>query len=520
MLICCAKANPATSAGQGILLGSEGRIAILPSWITPSRKVSGNRYFFNTFLGNFAMKNQLTHTFFTTMLTLSASAFFQVGMAANLVHSQITIDQSSIDWNDATARAKLLKRVPIWKKDEINKLFDAYSHPEQFKLPRLASISKFNIQFINAFWGPLDNPFVSTMRPAKAFVLLDHTANKSTSYFVAPVFKNASDKNYYVFDSKQSKPILLSDWVTGIQHEHGNSQHLRFNVCKAYGSIPEDSCEKSSYQDETQNTTLTQTSQIQIKSKLSAHREFNQDWKSKLNQYQLKSGSIYDSAVTWNDIAARNTLLNTVVSWPSLRAIKANFLKIRDIRYFTDTEVGHFTRRISWLYPDDGCWTRAAASIKDMFGPLNNINIAYARPSKVFAFGNLCANTSNSKAGAVAWWYHTAPIVKDAATNQTYVLDPSVSPKKVLTMEEWVEEISSHTGVCGQYVENARVDTISVCSNGYGNTPDDECESDYLNEVQTTLGQPSWQSAERERQLELGRDANAVLGDLPPWLNR
>jgi hypothetical protein len=216
----------------------------------------------------------------------------------------------------------------------------------------------------------------------------------------------------------------------------------------------------------------------------------------------------------WKDQEARQKLLGTVALWPNYQVIQANFEKLRDLRYFQDDEIANFPRRISWLFPDDGCWTRASAVIRDLFGPFNNLVNAYERPSKVFAFGNLCANTPNAPDGYVSWWYHTAPIVRDAETNQTYVLDPSMDPYHPMTMEKWAEAIASTSGRCSGSVSN--VDSFNIC-NGYGTAPYDACQSGYDNETSSMLMQREYQYYEKERQISLGRDPEKVLGDLPPW---
>lgn len=116
----------------------------------------------------------------------------------------------------------------------------------------------------------------------------------------------------------------------------------------------------------------------------------------------------------------------------------------------------------------------------------------------------------------MTWWYHTAPIIKDAETNQTYVLDPSINPYKPLAMEKWVEEITSQTGACAE--GNNYIKSFNIC-NGYGSGPYSSCQDSYQNETSAMMLQPTYRYYERERQVELGRNADAVLGDLPPWKN-
>lgn len=418
----------------------------------------------------------------------------------------------SIKWEDEARKATLLKQVPELPNQVINELFDSYRHPERFQLPRL-EWNKFRVQFLNAMWGPQSNPFNKYPRMVKAFVFLTN----SKDYFILPLVKNASDNKFYIFDLPIGEPQLLDNWIKQIQKQYG-ANNIRFNVCKGYANLPTDVCSAVSYQAETAyiyNNTK-ETNELNL---YSAHRESGEQWKTKINR-NMDEKSIYGMSVQWKDLGARKQLLNTVTTWPNYAIIKSNFEKMRNLRYFDDETLPGFLRRISWLYPDDGCWTRASAAIKDLFGPFNNTVNPYARPSKLFAFGNLCANTPNAPWGKVEWWYHTAPIVRDAETNQTYVLDPSVSPLEPIAVEKWMEAVASHTGAC-EAAFDPYVEKFNIC-NGYGASPQEKCNDPvapayYTNEVRHMLWQTSYRGYERQRQVDLGRDPNKVLGDNPPW---
>lgn len=456
------------------------------------------------------MINFLKMTFAIIPMIIAFGAF------ASTTTSKETIYDSRIQWENEIARNKLLETVPLW--DSVQPLFDAYLNPERYQLPRIEDHFKYNVQYINAFWGPTNNPFNKYMRPAKAFVFLDESSSHG-SFYMAPLVKSSVDENYYVFDKNQSQPTLLSDWIDHIRS--AQKTPIRFNICNGYGNLPTDSCDGKSYQDETAdiNDELT-NSDITLKIS-SAHRDIHEDWRVKIKTISKSTpDSIYSESISWDDIVARNALLTTVVTWPNYQVIKNNFEKMRDLRYFQEENNAHFLRRISWLLPDDGCWTRTSAVMKDLFGPFNNIVNAYSRPSKLFAFGNLCVNTPNSPTGSVSWWYHTVPIVRDAETNQSYVLDPAVNSFTPLTIEQWMAEISSKTGACA--FSDSKIETFNVC-NGYGAGPSDSCKDpnkvDYTTEVFAMQLQRPFRYFERERQVELGREADKVLGDQPPWLN-
>lgn len=442
------------------------------------------------------------------MFRLLFSLFFLCFSAHSF--AQDSILNTSIDWQDKEQRNKLLEKTPSWHEDVINNFFDAYKHLERFQLPHLSDPQKYNIQFINAFWGPLDNPFNKYARPIKVFVFFNH------GFYMALLIQNFNDKHFYVFDNQQTAPVLVEKWVADLQQKN-HSNVVKFNICNAYGNYPDDVCDKKSYQEEVNDAGYPK---INLNDKMiSARRNINEDWIRIARKSTQADTSIMETSISFRDKNAVETLLKTVAAWPNYTMIKNNFKKLRDLRYFSE-EKPDFLRRISWLYPDDGCFTRSSAAIRDLFGPFN-IEIFKTdqskRPSKVFAFGNLCANTTNNPEGFVTWWYHTAPIINDAETHVSYVLDPSINPYQPLTLEEWTTAIASHSQKCRVY--NPSIARLNIC-NGYGSTPGEICENTYSAETSMILEQPRYQFEERFRQEELQRDADAVLGDTPPWLNK
>ena len=456
--------------------------------------------------------NLLTLTLALTCL--SAASFSFSGEPAS---PGTSIEDRSINWENETDKATVLASAPAWKVGELKTVYEMYQH---HSLPA-NSANAYNTIFINAYWGPLNNPFVIIARPAKAFAFV--TTNNSNINVVAPLIHDTDSGNYYVFDKDQSQPVLLNDWIAGLRKIYGNRAAIRFNVCNGYGSNAKESCNTTSYQQEIADSIHQSdiTLRVAAVKNASAKRGEHEDWLNKVNT-MLKlnradtGDSIYHSSIDWNNSSAKTALLNTVVSWPDYQTIQSNFLKIRDMVYFQENRLPIFKRRISWLFPDDGCWTRASAVIKDLFGPLNNSINKFPRPSKVFAFGNLCANTPNAPGGKVSWWYHTAPIVRDAVTQETWVLDPSVNPLQPMTLNAWITAISSPIGKCAD--SSPSIAKINIC-NGYGSGPYESCKNTtYNSEADSVTMQPNYQTAERERQTLLGRDADKVLGDTPPWL--
>jgi hypothetical protein len=141
---------------------------------------------------------------FATLVTISQLAF------ANFAP---TIYDSSVNWDDMAARTTLLtnSKTPQWDNSAITTVYTAYVHPKQHQLPSNKDDQKYNTAFLDEYWGPLTNPFVKYARPAKIFVYFGQ--NEIVAAFMAPLVKNATDGNFYVFSRANKKPQLLDDWM-------------------------------------------------------------------------------------------------------------------------------------------------------------------------------------------------------------------------------------------------------------------------------------------------------------------
>lgn len=211
--------------------------------------------------------------------------------------------------------------------------------------------------------------------------------------------------------------------------------------------------------------------------------------------FYLHGQSAQDKAIPYK----RGAVLHST-PWASVEAMNQLFNDIRDVRFIEDEDVTGFLRRISWLYPDDGCFARAGLAVENLKSRWNA-----DFPKKVFVFGDLNVQTPNSPSGEVGWWYHVAPIVEVEGKN--YVLDPAINPAGPLLLEDWLATMSTD------------IETLQVAICGSGSyVPFSQCdvESDGVEEG-ARGDQPYYLSAERNRLMQLGRDANRELGDNPPW---
>jgi hypothetical protein len=172
--------------------------------------------------------------------------------------------------------------------------------------------------------------------------------------------------------------------------------------------------------------------------------------------------------------------------------------RLRDTRSWTWNEMQDFPRRLSWLYPEDGCYLRADLMVSKLK------EWGYTRPKQAFVLGDLSFESLYEK---VNWWYHVAPIVR--VGTQAYVIDPAIDYQRPLLLKDWVQRISEKTA-------NTQ---IAVCEAG-AISPDDPCNS----------VEPTWNSTEREMTLQaflgsewsgleavLGQSPSGILGDSPPW---
>jgi len=172
---------------------------------------------------------------------------------------------------------------------------------------------------------------------------------------------------------------------------------------------------------------------------------------------------------------------------------------VRDFRFFQTEQQPYFLRRISWQYPDDGCFTRAEMAINQLF------DHGFQGLKKIFVFGDLEAFSGNAPTGVVTWWFHVAPLVK--SEGKYYVLDPAISPSKILSLQAWLQSMKQDFGTA----------EIAVCdSHTYG--PQSSCghpkplTAGTLNSHQESFLLKEWFRAE-----DLGRDPFVVLGEQPPW---
>lgn len=197
----------------------------------------------------------------------------------------------------------------------------------------------------------------------------------------------------------------------------------------------------------------------------------------------------------------KNIDIVKVPEWTKRSELQKAFETVRDERFMPDADHPGFQRRMSWLYPDDGCFARAELFSQKL------IEYGYPKPAKVFAFGDLSVWTQNSPMGMVSWWYHV--VVGYRVGTEIFVFDPAITAEHPLPLKEWVR------------LMNVKADevTISVCDSN-SDDPYGPCVgSPEKTRDQAISRQSLFFGSEWNRVEILGDDPMKVLGDEPPWVN-
>ena len=192
--------------------------------------------------------------------------------------------------------------------------------------------------------------------------------------------------------------------------------------------------------------------------------------------------------------------ISTVTEWTNEFQLEEAFKAIRDRRFLDDRDHPNKLRRITWLFPDDGCYARAALSTVIIR------NLGFPAPKKIYIFGSLRIETPNIPGGKTGWTYHVALTVK--VNNKVYVLDPAMNQTRPLELSEWTFRM----------VKKDKDARLAVCSeNTY--IPSQSCLNSKISDDDEALeDQKDFLPKEWKNLLKLKRDPTKELWDNPPWL--
>lgn len=125
----------------------------------------------------------------------------------------------------------------------------------------------------------------------------------------------------------------------------------------------------------------------------------------------------------------------------SQKALTYNFTTTEAVTFFNNMKnsscaINNQYLCIPFQYANDGCYARAHMMRKHM-------NYLSKDCYKIFAYGNLKVNTSNSGTCTVKWRYHVAPVVN--VSGVWNVIDPSLFNQPV-TINTWLNKMKFNGG--------------------------------------------------------------------------
>lgn len=236
-------------------------------------------------------------------------------------------------------------------------------------------------------------------------------------------------------------------------------------------------------------STLNSLAQINV-SIPSAIREKNRDYRT--YPRPLSTFSFNDSELSTEDLVQ-------VDKWEQLQSM---FESARDRRNLRWLQMPKFPRRTTFLYPQDGCFLRAAL--------MNRSLKAYSHVPlhKIYVFGNLMTKSIYDSDGEIYWYFHVALAVN--FQNEVYVIDPSLDHYGPISLGKWLSkmDVSKETA------------EIRICdSNSY--TPYDRCVGGHgiLEEKQSADHLQYYLAEEWNNLFYLGFRPEILLDNRPPWSN-
>ncbi|MEZ4742445.1 MAG: protein-glutamine glutaminase family protein [Bdellovibrionota bacterium] len=223
-------------------------------------------------------------------------------------------------------------------------------------------------------------------------------------------------------------------------------------------------------------------------------------YKNNLNDIALES---YTNTLSVKSLARPIADLDfsNMEDFGSIEELQTAFEQVRDYRFLTTEKEPGFLRRISWLYPDDGCFVRSDLAIHKLAG------WGYSNFKKLYIFGELSAQTTNAPSGVVYWWFHIVPVA--SIDGEIFALDQAIDSSGPLTLDEWLNLISSNQA-------NLKGSLCSASSY----IPYSHCNSLVASNVERAIDeQKIFLDLEKDRLLSLDRNPAQELGDQPPWTN-
>ena len=218
----------------------------------------------------------------------------------------------------------------------------------------------------------------------------------------------------------------------------------------------------------------------------------------------LSGGTAWDQRVSFAELD-----LSGLPQWTWWEAEEA-FNLIRDSRIFSDPapERGGFFRRLSWLYPVDGCFIRAHMMPRALAGR------GLPELRQIFLFGGDMLARSHWAPGfpdGIPWVYHVTAII--SIDGEPWIIDPALFSDGLLTLRQWV----------ALFVTNPSDLKASIC-HGETLSPANPCLEPARDERipdYESYSDMDWLNqfliAEADNVGQMGFEPMVILGDSPPW---
>ena len=226
-------------------------------------------------------------------------------------------------------------------------------------------------------------------------------------------------------------------------------------------------------------------------------------------------GAVVDAGVIMSAVD-----FTAVPTWTDAQIVQY-FTYTRDLRYLYDEGIPSpgDERRITWLYPDDGCYARA----EQVVGLISDADSTLAKPYKLWAFDQLSNRlevyTENAyPSDHVNWWYHVVPLVKNSA-GEPIVLDAAINPCGPLHWQAWLDSMIDDVNRFNDPAEYLQVAVSDYWAYGpYDDVWNDDNIPDHR-QASLELEQDYVLDWEWDRQVnELGHTPADRFGDNPDWL--
>ena len=207
-----------------------------------------------------------------------------------------------------------------------------------------------------------------------------------------------------------------------------------------------------------------------------------------------------------NKTALINVDFNTVPSW-SRKEVMEGFYLVRDHKHLPCSNVVGNKRAIPWLYPENGCFVKAALARRLLALK------GYPNIRKLFVFGDFKYKSRWAETGYVSFKFHVA--VATRVGDEIYILDPSVEYERPLLLLDWCQKLTSESQ--NSNIEYSLCNDMTVSHNSECDEVDERNEIGVRKELPHTMEffAMEYLAKEYENIHQLGLDPKTLLAIKP-----